>query len=111
MLSGQPQMSGRAFKYFTQPMCSDFNLRGNQNRSHPERSEAKPKDAAKPAVTFATGFLATSLGTTASARRTQALQKLPPRGSHRAGARYAGNDCRAGQARGQLREWRVQARQ
>ena len=50
-------MSGRAFKYFTQPMRSDFNLRGDQSHRHPERSEAKPKDPAKLAVTFATGFL------------------------------------------------------
>jgi hypothetical protein len=44
---------------------------------------------------------------TGSATRTQALQTLAPRVSHPTGAKYAGNDCRAGQARGQLRKWRV----
>ena len=41
--------------------------------------------------------------------RTQALQTLAPGVSRPPAVKYAGNDCRAGQVRGQLREWRVQA--
>ncbi len=50
-------MSGRAFRYFTQPMRSELNVRSDQNRSHPERSEAESKDAARLAVDFAREFL------------------------------------------------------
>src|SRR4051812_15304013 len=49
-------MSGRAFKYLTQPMCREFNLGGEQNCGHPERSEAESKDPAKVPRGFATEF-------------------------------------------------------
>ena len=50
-------MSGRALRYFTQPMRSRFNVRWDANRRHPERSEAESKDPVEVAVGFATGFL------------------------------------------------------
>src|SRR4029077_18692012 len=59
-LPGQPWMSGRAFKYLTQPTRRDFNLGGDQNRSHPEgipHAREKSKDPAKVPVGLATGFL------------------------------------------------------
>src|SRR5215471_2360566 len=56
-LPGQPRISGRAFKYLTQPTRTDFNLRRVKERSHPERSAAKSKDPARLAVSCATGFL------------------------------------------------------
>ena len=50
-------MSGRALRYFTQPMRSELNVGSNRHRSHPERSEAESKDPAGLALDFARGFL------------------------------------------------------
>jgi hypothetical protein len=38
-------------------MRSGFNVQRNQDRRHPERSEAESKDPMEIAVGFATGFL------------------------------------------------------
>jgi hypothetical protein len=50
-------MSGRAFKYLTQPTRREFNVGEDQKSGHPERSKAKSKDPVNPAFGFATGFL------------------------------------------------------
>src|SRR5262249_5983607 len=58
-LPGQPRMSGRAFKYLTQPTRTDFNLRRGQKRSHPERiphMREESEDHVTRAVRCATGF-------------------------------------------------------
>ena len=102
-------MSGRAFKYLTQPTRTDFNLRRDQERSHFERSAAKSKASAKLTVSFAP-VSSTSLRLTRSTTRTQARQMLVPLVPRPSGAKYADNDCPAGRDRGQPRGWRVQAR-
>jgi len=101
-------MSGRAFKYLTQPTRTDFNLRRDQKRSHPERSAAKSKDSTKISVGFATGFLDFARNDGGAMRRLIPVA-LVPRVSRSSAEKYAGNDCPAGQGRGQLRGWRVQA--
>ncbi len=51
-------MSGRALRYFTQPMRSELNVGSDQHRSHPEpRKLSGSKDPAGLALDFATGFL------------------------------------------------------
>ena len=90
-------------------MRSDFNFVGDQNRGHPERSAAESKDPVEIAVGFATGFLDFARNDR-SAMRTQALHVVALLVSCPADVKYAGSDCRAGQVRGQLREWRVRAR-
>ena len=86
-------------------MRSDFNLGGDQNCGHPERiphAREKSKDPAKYLWVLQRDS-STSLGMTRSVKRTQALQTLAPHVSHPTGAKYAGSDYRAGQARDQLR--------
>jgi hypothetical protein len=90
-------------------MRSDFNLRGDQSHRHPERSEAKPKDPAKLAVTLATGFLDLARNDNRLTRKQARLAQKPDL-LQKDVEQYAGNDCRAGQGRDHLRGWRVQAR-
>ena len=104
-------MSGRAFKYLTQPTRREFNLAGDQNRGHPERiphAREKSKDLAKVPVRFATGLLDFARNDGGAMRRLIPVA-LVPRVSRSSAEKYAGNNCRAAQARGQLRGWRVQA--
>ena len=84
-------------------MRSEFNVNNNQPAGHFGRSEAKWKDSVEIAVGFATGFLDFARNDR-SAMRTQARQVVALPVSCPTGAKYAGNDCRAGQVRAQLRE-------
>src|SRR5262249_18469563 len=96
-LPGQPRMSGRAFKYLTQPRRTDFNVNSTRVAGFHEHG-------------FCKEFLGFAGNDRQCATRTQARRTLAPHVSHRTGAKYADSDCRAGQAPAELHEWRVQAR-